>query len=124
VLRFHPNDTHIPERAFVMKPASQNAAWKDDDIPLRPLLMLPCAEPADVTAMVPEGPPLQFRWRGVHYQVANAEGPERIRGEWWRQSDRARDYYTVEDEAGRRFWLYRNGHYGAAAKWFVHGVYA
>jgi protein ImuB len=124
VLRLHPNDTNIPERAFVMKPASQGAAWNNDDVPLRPLLMLPCAEPADVTAMVPEGAPLQFRWRGVHYQVTNAEGPERIRGEWWRESDRARDYYTVEDEAGHRFWLYRDGPYGAHAKWFVHGVYA
>jgi protein ImuB len=124
VQRAHSRDTHIPERAFVMKPSSQSAASDDDDIPLRPLLMLPCAEPADVTAMVPEGPPLQFRWRGVHYQVANAEGPERIRGEWWREPDRARDYYTVEDDAGRRFWLYRDGPYGAHAKWFVHGVYA
>lgn len=124
VQRIYPRDTHIPERAFALKPAAHATSWDDDDVPLRPLLMLPCAEPADVTAMVPEGPPLQFRWRGVHYQVANAEGPERIRGEWWREQNRARDYYTVEDEAGRRFWLYRDGPYGASAQWFVHGVYA
>jgi protein ImuB len=124
VLRVHPNDTHIPERAVVMKPAAQSANW-DSDAPMRPLLMLPCAEPADVMAMVPEGPPLQFRWRGVAYHVANAEGPERLRPEWWRdEKSRTRDYYTVEDEDGRRFWLYRDGPYGAEARWFVHGVYA
>ena len=38
-----------------------------------------------------------------------------------------RDYYLVEDEAGRRFWLYREGLYGretAAPRWFVHGLFA
>jgi protein ImuB len=125
VLRVHPCDTHIPERAFVMKPAAQASAWNEEDVPMRPLLMLPCAEPADVIATVPEGPPLQFRWRGVSYQVTHAEGPERIRPEWWRDGkSRMRDYYTVEDEGGRRFWLYRDGPYGADARWFVHGVYA
>ncbi|HTK79268.1 MAG TPA: DNA polymerase Y family protein [Rhizomicrobium sp.] len=125
VLRAHPRDTHIPERAFVMKPAAQAVSWDEDDAPMRPLLMLPCAEPAEVTAVVPEGPPLQFRWRGVRYSVTNAEGPERIRPEWWRDPDsKTRDYYTVEDEDGRRFWLYRDGPYGADARWFVHGVYA
>ena len=124
VLRAHPCDTHIPERAMVMKPAAQSADWNSDAL-MRPLLMLPCAEPADVTAMVPEGPPRQFRWRGVPYQVAHAEGPERLRPEWWRdEQSRTRDYYTVEDEDGRRFWLYRDGPYGADARWFVHGVYA
>ena len=125
VLRVRPCDTHIPERAFVLKPAAQASAWDEGEIPMRPLLMLPCAEPAEVTAVVPEGPPLQFRWRGVPYQVAHAEGPERIRPEWWRDAkSRVRDYYTVEDEDGRRFWLYRDGLYGADARWFVHGVYA
>jgi protein ImuB len=125
VLRAHPCDTHIPERAFVMKPAAQALAWDEEDIPMRPLLMLPCAEPAEVMATVPEGPPLQFRWRGVPYQVAHAEGPERIRPEWWRDGkSRTRDYYTVEDGEGRRFWLYRDGPYGEGVRWFVHGVYA
>lgn len=125
VLRAHTCDTHIPERAFVMKPAAQPSAWDEEDIPMRPLLMLPCAEPAEVTAVVPEGAPLQFRWRGVPYQVAHAEGPERIRPEWWRDHEsRTRDYYTVEDEEGRRFWLYRDGPYGKGTRWFVHGVYA
>jgi protein ImuB len=37
-----------------------------------------------------------------------------------------RDYYAVEDEEGRRFWLYRAGPYGGTEppRWFVHGVFA
>ena len=38
-----------------------------------------------------------------------------------------RDYYLVEDDAGRRFWLYREGLYEretAAPRWFVHGLFA
>ena len=83
---------------------------------------------AEVVALIPEGPPRQFRWRGVLHQVAQAEGPERIAGEWWRQADNEieRDYYVVEDAMGRRFWLYRAGLYnrgGATPQWFVQGVF-
>jgi protein ImuB len=103
--------------------------WGDDIIGApRPLLLLPRPEPADVVALIPEGPPRQFRWRGVLHQVAEAQGPERIAPEWWRRTGEAeRDYYMVEDTAGRRFWLYRAGLYergdGPAPTWFVHGVF-
>ena len=64
----------------------------------------------------------------MSYGVARTQGPERIAGEWWRDgAGRTRDYYLVEDEAGRRFWLYREGLYGretAAPRWFVHGLFA
>jgi protein ImuB len=39
-----------------------------------------------------------------------------------------RDYYVIEDEQGRRYWIYREGLYGetgeAQPKWFVHGLSA
>jgi protein ImuB len=118
----------------------------------RPLLLLPRAEPTEVTALVPDGPPRRFCWRGVTYEVAGAQGPERIASEWWllrtlnpsahsrdgedpilngakaeRQQALTRDYYLVEDADGHRFWLYREGLYGretTAARWFVHGLFA
>ncbi|MEQ9314650.1 MAG: DNA polymerase Y family protein [Henriciella sp.] len=41
---------------------------------------------------------------------------------------RARDYYRVEDEAGHRYWLFRDGLYddgrGSAPDWYVHGLFA
>jgi len=85
---------------------------------------------------VPDGPPVRFRWRRVLHQVAHAEGPERIAMEWWKQNAQAltRDYFRVEDEAGLRFWIYRDGLYGSElvaedstptpSKWFVHGLFA
>jgi protein ImuB len=65
----------------------------------------------------------------VTYDVTGAQGPERIAGEWWRHREPkpTRDYYLVEDSAGHRFWLFREGLYGretAQAQWFVHGLFA
>ena len=99
----------------------------------RPLLLLPQAEPTEVVALIPDGPPRRFRWRGTTYEVTGAQGPERIASEWWRNADGhrsvepTRDYYLVEDTGGHRFWLYREGLYEretAAARWFVHGLFA
>jgi protein ImuB len=86
-------------------------------------------EVREVMALIPEGPPRRFRWRGVLHQVSHAEGPERIAPEWWRRepAKRERDYYVVEDERGQRFWLFRAGLYredGVVPRWFVHGVFA
>jgi protein ImuB len=91
----------------------------------------------EVIAEVPEGPPMRFTWRRASHRVTRAEGPERIAAEWWRAdtaaTPRTRDYYRVEDEAGRRYWLYREGLYGeefsgeageaAAPRWFVQGLF-
>jgi protein ImuB len=131
VRRLHPHQSHIPERAVLVRRGGDgpSAEWAGV-VPsnARPQLLLACPEAAEVVALIPEGPPRQFRWRGVLHQVAQAEGPERIAGEWWRQADNEieRDYYVVEDAAGRRFWLYRAGLYGrggATPQWFVHGVF-
>ena len=89
----------------------------------RPILLLPRAEPTEVVALVPEGPPRRFRWRGTTHNVAQAQGPERIACEWWkhRKSQPTRDYYVVENETGCRFWLYREGLYEretATPRWF------
>jgi protein ImuB len=142
VRRFAPVASHIPERAEVLAPVDSAApAWPEPE-QMRPLLLLPKAEPAeDVTALVPEGPPRRFRWRGVTYDVTGAQGPERIGAEWWRhplpfpapqageerEQVPTRDYYLVEDAEGHRFWLYREGLYGRETTdphWFVHGLFA
>jgi protein ImuB len=110
----------------------EEAEWPEPDKP-RPLLILPRAEPTEVTALVPDGPPRRFCWRGVTHEVASSEGPERIASEWWRSAighrspEPTRDYYLVEDLGGRRYWLYREGLYGretVAARWFVQGLFA
>ena len=127
--RFAPVASHLPERAEVLPPVNgEVSAWPPPQQE-RPLLLLPRAEPTEVTALVPDGPPRRFCWRGVTYDVAGSQGPERIGAEWWRHrtTEPTRDYYLVEDGGGRRFWLYREGLYGretAAARWFVQGLFA
>jgi protein ImuB len=63
--------------------------------------------------------------------VTCSDGPERIADEWWQLGgsgdvDAIRDYYRVEDEEGRRFWLFRAGSHRGDRKphWFIHGVFA
>ena len=57
-------------------------------------------------------------------------GPERIAPEWWkdRPGTRLRDYFKIEDQTGRRIWLYREGLHedgrGGDPRWFVHGMFA
>lgn len=136
VYQLHPHQSHLPERserAGMPELSNKAPAELTGDAALnapiapRPLLLLRQPETAEVTALIPDGPPRRFRWRGVTHQVADAEGPERITPEWWRRTGAAeRDYYVVEDTSGRRFWLFRDGLYGDAPRprWFVHGVFA
>jgi protein ImuB len=149
VHRFEPVASHIPERAEVVAPAGSEVlapigseaepAWPLADERPRPLLLLPQAEPAEVTALIPDGPPRRFSWRGVTYYIAGSQGPERIGAQWWRhplpspqvgegwEGAPTRDYYLVEDFGGHRFWLYREGLYGREtvnAQWYVHGLFA
>jgi protein ImuB len=136
VRRFEAVASHWPERAEVLapidgeEPAPSLDQQTEQTEKTRPLLILPHAEPADeVMALIPDGPPRRFSWRGTTYEITGAQGPERIGAEWWRYREPkpTRDYYLVEDSAGQRFWLYREGLYGrepTAARWFVHGLFA
>jgi protein ImuB len=141
-----PEDTHIPERAVLAAPAQHHlaaatqAAWPErvaGEPPLRPLRLFEKPEPIKVPfAMVPDGPPPRFTWRRANHVVVRVEGPERVAMEWWKQgaATLTRDYFRVEDAAGLRFWIFRDGLYGGelagedggqkAANWFVHGLFA
>ena len=124
----HPS--HLPERAQY---------WQSALAPLptlpelfaarqRPLKMLDKPERIAVLYASPDGLPQRFRWRGEVHDIARVEGPERIAPEWWRQhsSTRLRDYYRIEDDTGRRFWIYRQGltgdGRGGSPDWFMHGL--
>ncbi|MEP4174936.1 MAG: DNA polymerase Y family protein [Rhizobiaceae bacterium] len=136
-----PVKSHVPERAWRMISASSStsaavdiAQWQEVEAETvfrtasRPFRLFDAPEAAEVTAQVPDGPPLNFRWRRVPRQITRARGPERIAPEWWRDGPRGvaiRDYYEVEDTEGRRYWLFREGLYGGKKSpvWFVHGVF-
>lgn len=125
--------SHIPERAESSIPPLASISWQHRPSPARPLRLFAFPEPIEVIAEVPDGPPRMFRWRRVMRRIVKASGPERIAAEWWRdqvQRHRTRDYYTLEDEQGRRYWLYREGLYddqsenARAPEWHMHGVFA
>jgi protein ImuB len=119
-------ESHIPERAETLDPGSRGGAHVavHAEAP-RPLRLFAHPEPIVATAEVPDGPPVNFRWRRAEYRVVHAEGPERIAPEWWEDGGPTRDYFRVEDTAGHRFWLYRDGLYAENAhpQWYVHGVF-
>lgn len=135
-----PRDTHIPERATHLVPHAafrKTEPWEgslSDEPPLRPLSLLDPPERIEAVAQVPDGPPRQFRWRQTMHRIVRHEGPERIAPEWWRRPDGystnpglTRDYYRVEDETGRRYWLFRLGLYERETgqpDWYVHGFFA
>lgn len=128
--RFHrylPDEHYWPERS-VRKATSltekANTRWTLDRP--RPLQLLPQPEKIEVTAPIPDYPPMNFRHKGKLHKVMKADGPERIEQEWWLQSGEHRDYYSVEDEEGQRYWVFRSGHYKTEGKtsWFLHGYFA
>jgi protein ImuB len=137
--RLAPRESYLPERAVAVLPALAppwKAIWRAG--PARPIRLLSPPETVEAMAPVPDDPPILFRWRRLQHRVRRADGPERVAAEWWRNPDPARkrempddpsairDYYRVEDEEGRRFWLFRAGLYrpDRPARWFIHGVFA
>lgn len=137
--RATPQPSHIPEQADAAVPFTAPAS---SGSPLagtapRPPFLLPRPEPIEVVAEVPEGPPRRFLWRRARHRIVKAEGPERIEPAWWQSitapaaataCPRPRDYYRIEDDAGGRFWVFRDGLYDRGDPdhpplWYVHGLF-
>lgn len=123
--------SHVPERVEGRADAlAAEVSAPPEVLRERPLRLLDPAEEVAVLYAVPEGPPARFRWRRVAFLTARFEGPERIAPEWWRDrpGTRLRDYYKVEVQGGRRFWLFREGILGDGRggdpRWFVQGIFA
>ena len=123
--RYLPNEHYWPERSVKAATSLDEEAtttWKVDRP--RPLQILSKPETIEVTAPVPDYPPMNFRYKGKLHTITKADGPERIEQEWWIEQGQHRDYYYVEDEEGCRYWLFRLGHYeDENYKWFVHGFF-
>ena len=125
VLAAGPVESHLPERAVVHVPFTEAAESMrerpDTGIrsrvrPERPIRLFRQPEPIEVMRRGAGGPAAQFplaprllprrpRRRARTHRagmVARA-----------RRTAPTRDYFRVEDEDGRRYWLYRQGLYGA-----------
>ena len=122
-------ESDIPERSVRrVSPLGETTPWPCWPRPVR--LLVPPEPMEKVMAKLPDQPPIRFSWRGRMHRIARADGPERIYGEWWKESgeaDAVRDYFQVEDEEGARFWLYRRGD-GVDARtgdlsWWLQGTF-
>jgi protein ImuB len=125
--RYLPVAQYWPERSF--KQASSirerpDMGWCSDRP--RPICLLSKPESVEVTALIPDSPPMLFIYKGKIHQIKKADGPERIEREWWLEKGEHRDYYMVEDDEGKRYWLFRLGHYSdnKSHQWFIHGFFA
>jgi protein ImuB len=129
VRRPQRQESHLPERAILWRSALQEADAADFTTSCRPQRLLDRPEAIDVIYATPEGMPRRFVWRRDVHDISRVEGPERIAPEWWRERStaRLRDYYRVEDQAGRRYWIYREGLFGdgrgGAPNWYLHGFF-
>ncbi|MFT3701335.1 MAG: DNA polymerase Y family protein [Agriterribacter sp.] len=126
ITRYLPAEHYWPERSMQqakMLEEQITTAWPTTKP--RPVQLLSQPEPITVTAPVPDYPPMSFRYKGILHTIAKADGPERIEQEWWLQQGQHRDYYAVEDKEGRRYWIFRLGHYDDKTyQWFIHGFFA
>jgi protein ImuB len=136
--RLEPRASHIPERASSrispsLPPLAREEGFSRDGFskPPRPIRLFDPPEPVAASWVLPDDPPFRFNWRRRAYRVKQADGPERVAEEWWQPEgsgavEAIRDYYRVEDEEGRRFWLFRAGLPGAGQppRWYVHGVFS
>ncbi|RYZ49527.1 MAG: DNA polymerase Y family protein, partial [Sphingobacteriales bacterium] len=125
--RYLPLPHHWPERSVkVVSDLKESPVMKWRTDRARPVQLLTVPEAIQVTAPIPDYPPMLFRYQGITHQVKKADGPERIEREWWIEEGEHRDYYSVEDEHGKRYWLFRSGHYDAGKRsgWFIHGFFA
>ena len=146
VLRPRAVESWIPERSETWSPAGPEAPEAAFNLGReRPVLLLERPEEVNIPVTeLPDGAPRQFTWRRVQRRVVKAEGPERISPEWWRSTGalkpvRTRDYYRLEDDQGRRYWLFREGLHAREdldldpetqeererhPTWWMHGMFA
>ena len=131
VYRIAPIESDVPERSVQRVPALVQPSGMSWPITLpRPARLLTPPQPVMAIAPLPDHPPAAFTWRKHRHRVRRADGPERIAGEWWKREGEVRavrDYFAVEDEDGRRFWLFRRGDGQDATsgdlQWFLHGLF-
>ncbi|RUM08323.1 Y-family DNA polymerase [Rhizobium chutanense] len=132
IYRVAPVASDVPERSVQrISPVAAEVGQTWPTIWPRPVRLMDRPELIEVMALLPDHPPVSFTWRGKRRRVKRADGPERIFGEWWRRTSEwaaVRDYFTIEDDAGERYWIYRSGD-GVDAdtgshRWFIHGTFA
>jgi protein ImuB len=108
-------ETHRPEHASQAREpmlAREKDKGGKGKVGLRPFWLLAAPRPIAEIGTVPH-------WGGPLKLVA---GPERIESGWWDGDDVARVYFVAQTADHALVWVYRT--HGAAAGWFLHGLFA
>jgi protein ImuB len=88
------------------------------------LRLLDAPEAVDVES--PHGTPSAVWWRGTRWDIAHADGPERLSGDWWKADAFARDYWRCGAEGAGELLLYAESAANvvtAPMRWYVQGWY-
>ncbi len=124
-------ESHLPERAFVMRPAIEGDSGSERQAGLtprdRPTLLFEQPLEAQVVSLTPDGPVHRVQWRGGGGAIRRCLGPERIEPEWWRTPPgrgAGRDCFAVQEQSGRWLWLVRERRSRGPDRWSIHGVWA
>lgn len=124
--RYLPAEHYWPERSYQLAAsidAKKEIEWRTDQP--RPIHLLSIPHVIEVTVPLPDYPPMLFFYKGQRHQIRRADGPERVEQEWWLQQGEFRDYYCVEDDEGKRYWIFRSGHMNEGkSRWYIHGFFA
>ncbi len=129
--RLAPVESDVPERALRRVPPLTNVQAHFPAWPRPQRLLAPAEEIMPIAAELPDKAPKIFIWHKIRHTVVRSDGPERIFGEWWHRDPEipaVRDYFRVEDDLGRRFWIFRSGdgeHRDSGNyRWYLHGIFA
>jgi hypothetical protein len=104
-------DEHRPEKcgAWVELAEHETGDLAVADYPLSTVSSRLLDTPEQVDVDAPRGTPRILWWRGRRVVITRALGPERLSGDWWKDSY-AREYWRCEsDELARDFLLFRDG---------------
>lgn len=121
----------IPERAVRrVAPTATEAGSTRNATFRRPPRLFSRPQPIQTLSVLPDHPPRSFTWGRQRFSVVRADGPERVKGEWWlseRETGKVRDYWILEVETGERFWVFRAGdgqHTDTGSlNWYLHGKF-
>ncbi|WP_417821551.1 Y-family DNA polymerase [Terasakiella sp.] len=129
VTYMHPQASHLPERAFTYSSQPSKEHQSFPTLPERPIRLLNKPEPIKIDNSHQNTVPQSFIWRKQRIEAQHISGPERLTREWWHDLKLdfwnarlgMRDYYRIQDQAGRDLWLCCSYAQDNQARWFVHG---
>lgn len=120
---FH--QSYIPERSYRYVPIVVEGGGPEAHslhvVGDRPSYIFHIPEEIEAIALLPDKAPSWIRWRSSSYKIIKGSYPERIAPEWWDPSTSLeRDYFKVQEEEGKWFWVYREN---PSQRWFIHGLW-